>query len=231
MPQENPVIPARTGIRRLDRSRMPDRQVGADGVPGGSRRRCLLLAVAMLSGCALVPEIGPDRSTRWQQRRDRVAAITRFGFGGRFALRTSRETLNARIRWRQDEEEYRVRLGGLIGEAAVELRGGPAGVELRDRDGVHRADSPESLLQERFGWSFPVQGLRYWVLGTPAPGPAVELLDLDRQGRPARIVQSGWRIVYRRYTSAGDVALPERLDFDREELEARLAVSRWTLGD
>ena len=183
----------------------------------------------MLSGCALLPEVGPDGLARWRQRRDRLAAITRFGFGGRLVLRTSHDVLNARIQWRQDDDEYRIRLGGLIGEAAVEIRGGPAGVEVLGRDGVDYADSPESLLREHVGWSFPLQGMRYWVLGITAPDSAVLLLELDRQGLPARLVQSGWRIVYRRYTNVQDLVLPERLDLDRAGLEARLVVSRWTL--
>ena len=199
------------------------------GMPGRSRRRFLLLAVAMLPGCGSLPRSGPDGVTRWKRRRDRLSTITRFGFNGRLALRTARDALNARIQWRQDGDEYRIRLGGPIGEAAVELARGPAGVELRDRDGVHRADSPESLLRERLGWSFPLEGLRYWVLGATAPGSAVERLDLDREGRPLLLRQSGWRIVYRRYSDVGDLALPERLDFDRAELEARLVVGRWTL--
>ena len=201
------------------------------GMPGRSRRRFLLLAAAMLPGCGLLPRFGPDGFARWERRRDRISAIMRFGFNGRLALRTARDALNARIQWRQDEDEYRIRLGGPIGGAAVELAGGPAGVELLDRDGVHHADSPESLLQERLGWSFPLQGLRYWVLGITAPGEAVGRLDLDRQGRPSLLRQSGWRIVYRRYSEVGDLVLPERLDFDRAELEARLVVDHWTIED
>ncbi len=200
-------------------------------MPGRSRRRFLLLAVAMLPGCGYLPRSAPDGPVRWEQRRDRISTITRFGFSGRLALRTSRDALNARVRWRQDGDEYRIRLGGLIGEAAVELRGGPAGVDLLDRDGVHHADSPESLLQERMGWSFPLHGLRYWVLGITAPGAPVERLELDHQGRPSLLLQSGWRIVYRRYSDIGDLVLPERLDFDRAELEARLVVGDWTIED
>ena len=52
-------------------------------------------------------------------------------------------------------------------------------------------------------------------------------LELDPEGRPEHFFQSGWRIVYRRYVSVRDIALPERLDFERARLEARLVVGRW----
>ena len=194
-----------------------------------SRRECIVLAAAMLAGCAVRPEFGPDSLSQWKGRRRRLAALGAYSFAGRLAFRTSGEALNARIQWRQDGEEFRIRLGGMLGEAAVELRGGAAGVELRGRDGVHRADSPEELLLEHTGWSFPLRGLRYWVLGISTPGAAVEALEIDHQGRPAHLVQSGWRIVYRRYTSVQDISLPERLDLDRAGLEARLVVGRWTV--
>ena len=192
-----------------------------------SRRECLLLAAGALTGCAALPELGPDARAQWEERRRRLAAFSRFSFLGRLALRTSQDALNARIRWRQDGDEYRIRMGGLIGEAALELRGDSEGVELRDQDGVHRTDSPETLLREHTGWAVPLQGLRYWVLGVTAPGAAVEALELDPEGRPEHFFQSGWRIVYRRYVSVRDIALPERLDFERARLEARLVVGRW----
>ena len=66
---------------------------------------------------------------------------------------------------------------------------------------------PEALLREHIGWSFPLQGLRYWVLGVTTPGAAVEALEFDPQGRPAHFVQSGWRIVYRRYVGVHDFEL------------------------
>ena len=166
---------------------------------------------------------------QWEERRRRLNALAQFSFLGRLALRTSRDALNARIRWRQDGDVYRIRMGGLIGEAALELRGGPEGVELRSTDGVHRADSPEALLREHIGWSFPLRGLRYWVLGVTTPGAAVAALELDPEGRPAHFVQLGWRIVYRRYTSVQDVVLPERVDLEHAQLEARLVVNRWTI--
>lgn len=209
----------------------PGAPVVEAAIPVRSRRGFLLLAVTMLAGCALPPRPTSEILVRWERRHDRVSTITRFGFNGRLALRTDREALNAHVRWRQDEDEYRIRLGGPIGEAAFELARGPGGVELLDGDGVHHADAPEFLLRERLGWSFPLEGLRYWVLGITAPGAVVGRLDLDDEGRPSLLEQSGWRIVYRRYSEVGGLDLPKRLDFDRAELEARLVVDRWTIED
>ncbi len=202
---------------------------GSALVEGGtcSRRECVLLAVGMLAGCAALPEVGLDARSQWEERRRRMGGFSRFSFLGSLAFRTSEEALNARIRWRQNGDEYRIRMGGPIGEAALELRGGSGGVELRTRNETHRADSPETLLREHTGWSIPLRGLRYWVLGVTAPGTAVEALELDPEGRPEHFLQSGWRIAYRRYASVHDLMLPERIDLERQRLEARLVVGGW----
>ena len=117
-----------------------------------------------------------------------------------------------------------------MGGTALELRGDSDGVTLHGGDGVHYARSPESLLLEHTGWSIPLRGLRYWVLGIVSPDGEAEGLELDREGRLARIVQSGWRIAYRRYAKVQDLDLPSRIDLERAGFEARLVVERWTLG-
>ena len=195
------------------------------------RRDCLLLAAALGAGCSVLrePAPGPGAWTQWESRRRRLAALGGFSFSGRLAVRSPEEAWNVRIRWVQDGGEYRIRLAGLLGEGAVELRGGAGAVELRSAHGVYRADSPESLLRERTGWSVPLEGLRHWVLGTAVPGAALGMLELDEQGRPAHFVQSEWRIAVRRYTSVQGLSLPERLDLDNPHLGARLVVSRWSV--
>ena len=127
----------------------------------------------------------------------------------------------------QRGDEYRIRLSGFLGQGVVELHGLPGTVELRSADGAYRAESPEALLHEHTGFSVPLQGLRYWVLGTVDPGVARAVIDLDKQGRPLHISQSSWQIAYRSYLDVQDLVLPERLDLDGARAAARLAVSEW----
>jgi outer membrane lipoprotein LolB len=70
--------------------------------------------------------------------------------------------------------------------------------------------------------------MRYWLVGTPAPGaPHEETLGDDR--RLARLSQSGWQVRYDRYASVGDVALPARMEMTTEGLRLRVVVSDWRL--
>lgn len=146
---------------------------------------------------------------------------------GRLALRTSEDAWTAGIRWMQRGDEYRIRLSGFLGQGAVDLHGRPGTVELRTADGAYRAESPESLLHEHTGFSVPLRGLRYWVLGIVDPGVARAVIDLDGQGRPLRISQSSWQIAYRSYVDVRGLVLPDRLDLDGARAAARLVVSEW----
>ena len=194
-----------------------------------SRRRCLALAALLLSGCAHLPVPGGRIEARWTARRQRLATLRAWTLRGRVALRAAEDAWTAGIRWEQRGDEYRIRLSGLIGQGAADLRGTPGTVALRTAEGVYHAESPESLLHEHTGFSLPLQGLRYWVLGTVDPGVARAVIDLDDQGRPLRIFQSGWEIAYRRYGDVQDLVLPVRLDLDSAQAAARLSVNKWIL--
>ena len=149
---------------------------------------------------------------------------------GRVSMRSADDAWSARIQWHQAGRAFRIRLSGPLGQGVMELASAAdGGVELRTGEGVYRADSAEALLLERTGWTLPLEGLRYWILGGAEPGAAVSELDLDALGRPRRLEQSGWRIEYQRFAEIDGVTLPVRLDLHHPRFRARLLVSRWDL--
>lgn len=212
-----------------------ERVAGGPGDPPGtasagrgvSRRRWLALAALLLGGCTHLPVPGRGIEERWAARQRGLSTFRTWTLRGRLALRTSEDAWTAGIRWMQRGDEYRIRLSGFLGQGAVDLHGRPGTVELRTAEGAWRAGSPESLLHEHTGFSVPLRGLRYWVLGTVDPGVARAVIDLDAQGRPLRIFQSNWQIAYRSYVDVRDLVLPERLDLEGAPAAARLAVSEW----
>ena len=94
---------------------------------------------------------------------------------------------------------------------------------------LHGADT-EVLLERQFGWSLPLGGLRHWIGGRADPGrPATSRLDAD--GRLVALAQDGWQIAFERYREvAGAGALPHRVVLERDDLEVRLVIDAWQLG-
>jgi outer membrane lipoprotein LolB len=124
-----------------------------------------------------------------------------------------------------------MRLLGPLGQGAVEIEGDPGGVRLRTAQGeTYTASDPETLMHQALGWSVPVAGLRYWLLGRDDPGGGAVQPTLDPEGRPLTLAQGGWEVRYLDYLPVDPVSLPGRVQLDRGDLHARVVINRWDLG-
>jgi outer membrane lipoprotein LolB len=122
-------------------------------------------------------------------------------------------------------------VSGPFSQGSVRLLSDGAFFDLRDgKGGSARASTADELLLKATGLQVPVGGLRYWILGLPAPGGVQQPVH-DAQGRLQSLRQNGWNIRYRAYM-ADDVdglSLPRKLFLDRDGLRVRLVVERWQL--
>lgn len=196
------------------------------------RRACLVLALgAVLGGCASVPgrpAPGAD-DARWQAHRETVAALDRFTLTGRVAIQHGAEGGGAKLRWRQTGQDSDLRIMAPLAQGTFRLEGNEQAVVLTAPDGrQYRAASFEALMAAHVGWSFPVDGARYWVRGIPDPAQPVENLALDSAGRLSDLAQAGWRISVLEYGPGLGVTLPKRLFLNAGELKIRLAIDGWT---
>lgn len=197
---------------------------------GAARAAFLLLAIAVLQGCvhqarddAALP---PSRlGMAWLLHQERIAEIGPFLITGRVA--SSELDLRADLRWQElNDRVFELRLAGPFGAGAVELRGDPDLVEVRTSDGVQQTTNPEEWIYRRFGWTLPINGLRYWALGIPNPDlPATPVLD--DQGRLAGLEQSGWQLVYSEYREQGSYDLPRRFEASNGKIKLKLIIDRW----
>ena len=85
------------------------------------------------------------------------------------------------------------------------------------------------LLADRLGTDVPLAALRYWVLGTPAPGlPFNETAGAN--GLPRVFEQAGWQVSVDRWQAVSGNWLPVRMTAEQGEARIKLAVSRWNLA-
>lgn len=193
-----------------------------------TRRFVLLIALALLAGCAArapAPTVSAERGP-WQDQLSRVEALTSWTLAGKVGLRTPRESTSANLDWRQTPNYYRLLISGPFGAGRSTLEGTAQEVALTTGEGRTSAGSAEALLEQELGWSLPVSSLDHWVRGLPAPGS-----DFDRKadalGYPTRLTQDGWIIDYGGWMPAGAVWLPRRLDMQRPGIEATLLINAW----
>ena len=192
----------------------------------------LLSCALLLTACETTPEVVPvaDPELAWQEQQSRLADLHQWRAVGKIAIRSQEDSWNAGLQWEQDRDSYRIRLSGPLGQGLMELTGEPGRVEMRTSDKqVYRAAAPDDLLLEHTGWRVPVAGLRYWILGRPAPEDAIGSLALDPAGRLAQLYQSGWHIQYQRYKEFDGIPLPTKMTLENPKVQAKLIVRSWDL--
>lgn len=192
-----------------------------------------IFLLALLSGCATTPEPASsvDVDVLWASRQTVLIQLQRWKMEGRIAVQLDEEGWQAGMHWHQQNDRYQMDMFDPFGRKVAGLVKGPLGVDLRLSKGepVHAADA-ESLMQRMLGYSLPVSGLRYWVLGIPDPQNQIHQIRLDAVGRLARLDQSGWEVSYQRYhRHSTTIDLPSKMTLISKGLKIKVVVSEWEL--
>ncbi|GAB4348327.1 MAG: lipoprotein insertase outer membrane protein LolB [Immundisolibacter sp.] len=191
-----------------------------------------LVLAALVSGCAVRGPVAPaGPPTAWVDRLAALEQIGRWRLSGRLALRTAQESVSGSIRWWQGERGFDLRLHGAFGRGALHLTENSAGARLEraDEPPMEAASAAVLLADALPQTPLPVDNLRYWVLGRPAPG-AVDTLLLDGANRLRVLRQDGWQIEYTEYRPVPPWSLPVKLKARRGDIELRLAIRDWMPG-
>jgi outer membrane lipoprotein LolB len=175
-----------------------------------------LLAVLSLAGCAALPQSPGNPAAA---RRD---AIDDFSLEARFSLRHEDQNYSGRLTWRHSGGDDELLLASPFGQGLAQLVSGRHSAQLTMSDGqVYTAEDGAALTRQVLGYPLPVAQLADWVRGR---GAAIES---DPRGRPLRLRQDGWNIVYD-YDSDDAQASPSRIVAQRDDgAELRLRIDEW----
>lgn len=191
----------------------------------------LLASLALTAGCAArkgleLPELGD-----WDSRRAMLVQLDEWAFNGRIGVAAGDDGFSGSLRWTQDGDRFQATVSGPLGIGTVRLEGDGRRVELTDKDGNRTVlDDAERDLYRRYGWTIPVQSLRYWALGIPDPALPAET-ELGGDGQLERMVQGGWRVDITRYGEGGGQPMPTRLKAASDQTSVKLAIHTWSFFD
>ena len=112
-----------------------------------------------------MPEI-----SSWESRNQILSARSDWEFNGRVGVSTETDGFDGKLRWIQHDEDFQVTVSGKLGIGAIRVEGDGQSVLLTDKNGVEtRLENAEMELRARYGWTIPIESLRYWALGIPDP--------------------------------------------------------------
>ena len=200
---------------------------------GSSRKRrnaqrlAAVALAALLAGCAapksaLLPELQD-----WNSRQQVLVGLDEWEFSGRIAVKTASDGFNGKLRWAQARDDFQATASGPLGAGAVRIEGDGRSVVLTDKDGVRtELEDAELDFRLRYGWTIPVQSLRYWALGVPDPAVAADT-EIDEHGRLTGLRQRDWSVTFSRYAEGGGQMMPKVLTAENADTRVRLVIDHW----
>lgn len=196
------------------------------------RRLALVSVAAVVAGCATTRGVDLPDLGEWDERQRVLAAIDRFDFNGRIAVKAGDDGFNGKLRWYQDTGDFVATVSGPLGIGTVRIEGDEDAVQFTDKDGVTTVLADvERDLYNRYGWTIPVESLRYWALGIPDPRVPAETSFGD-DGELTDLTQRGWTVSVGRYREAGGgQPMPRLLSATNAETSVRLIIDRWVFHD
>jgi outer membrane lipoprotein LolB len=192
-------------------------------------------ALLLVSGCATRESLQLPDLTEWDARTGVLADLENWEFSGRVGISTDADGFDGNLRWIQDGDEYQLTVSGKLGIGAIRIEGNGRSVVLTDKDGVQtRLQDAELELKSRYGWTIPIESLRYWAMGIPDPiaEPIGQFVTtFNAEGQLHTLQQGGWQVTISRYKEGGGQSMPSRLSAVNSDTKVRLVIDRWIFLD
>lgn len=185
-----------------------------------------LLAAMQLGACATLMKPVDDADRAWEQRQKQLEQIDQFTLNARVAS-GGIFGIKGNLIWRQRDEEFDMSVAGPFGVGAVKLSGTPQLVTVTSKSGSSVTPDPERYLHDRLGWTFPVEGLRYWVLGLPSPFTDAEI-QVNDSGLLEALDQDQWALSFDEYQTAGRWQLPRKFVAENSEVKIKIVIDQWS---
>jgi outer membrane lipoprotein LolB len=187
----------------------------------------VLAATALLVGCAAAPRRGAPAAAPTAAELAALAQLSDFTVAGRVAVQSRGEGWSASFDWREAAGRGTLAVRGPFGAGAARITRSDERVVIESGSGVPLEvaapfDGLDAALAARLGFALPLEPLRYWILGVPAPGLASE-------GAAGSFRQADWDVACAAYArvAGAPAPLPGRLVLTRAATRIRVVIDRW----
>jgi outer membrane lipoprotein LolB len=201
-----------------------------------TRVAACVLVLVMLASCRTVPTrtvTGPGADAPWPAQRAALANLDGYSLDGRVAVAANGQGFSASLRYTQALGRSQFSLEGPLGIGGLRVQAEGDDLEIETSRG-DKLDGPEARaeLERRLGFALPIEQLRWWLLGIPAPGESS--VNAADDGEIRDFTQDGWRVDIASRAPGIGFSLPQRLTAQRAGAESgpegariKLLVERW----
>ena len=189
-----------------------------------------MAALLLAAGCRTLPPgapVGPGADAPWPEQRAALEKLDRYGLNGRVAVAANGQGFSASLRYQQRASHTNLALDGPlgIGGLRVDIEGKDIEIATSRGDKLD-GQAARDELERRLGFQLPLDELRWWLLGIPAPGEA-SINEDGGSGEIRDFTQSGWRVSINSRAAGLGFSLPQRLTAEREGARLKLFVQAW----
>lgn len=158
----------------------------------------------------------------------KINTINQFLVQARIAAQTPDRSFSGATRWLHQGENDDIAVLSPLGGQIASIKKSVDGVVLNTSDGkIFNAKNVEDLTADNLGWSLPLTGLSFWILGRPTHKLAQDI-EWDLNGRITKLSQDGWKIEYAQYEHIGDYWMPKKILLSSPLLNLKLVVQEWS---
>ncbi|HYA21504.1 MAG TPA: lipoprotein insertase outer membrane protein LolB [Burkholderiales bacterium] len=187
------------------------------------------LAFSLLIGACAAPVTKPVSTPQSRIQSLELAQSNGFQLSGRVAVKYDEKNFSGGVRWAHNGGDDEIWILAPLGTGVARIVQDANGISLiTSKQETYRAHDAESLTREVLGWSLPLSGLQYWVLGIAAP-QSVAYAQRDSQQRLAHLNQDSWEIAYLRYKPEQESGMPARITLSRGDLQISLIIDDWII--
>lgn len=165
-----------------------------------------LLVTGLLNACqhspvseSAVPSDDIALQDLAKQHAQQLEAIQAFKLESKIAIQHGVKGYSGRLLWQHMADQDQLQLLSPFGQQVALIERTTQQASLLDQQQrTHTAPNVETLTQQLLGWSLPLRGLPYWVIGLPSPDQPAQT-QYNATGYLQELVQDGWQIRYDDY--------------------------------
>ena len=158
--------------------------------------------------------------------------IDGFDLSARISVKFKHDGFSGSTVWKHLRESDELWLYGPLGQLTAKLQQVPTEARLVTSDQkLITASTVEVLTHEVLGWSLPLSGLRYWILGQVSPVTIQATTKINAENRVVEIQQDGWTILISEYRRYDQGVLPAKIQMRYSDLEMRLVIDSWVITE
>ncbi|MFT6389953.1 MAG: outer membrane lipoprotein LolB [Cellvibrionaceae bacterium] len=187
-----------------------------------------VIATLLLAGCTQLttqPEINTQIDKTALPAPPEQWKIT-----AKLGVKVPQQSGSVTLIWEQMDTSYRIRVQGPLGQGNAMIYGNEDRIVIK-RLGkpLLTSDNANALIKNTFGWSFPLDELRFWIRGLPNPNSAITSKKQNASGTLEQLNQSNWVINYSRHQKVGQWEFPSKIVAQKEESRLTMIIRQWEL--